>query len=253
MTNDHITSVSSEGGALMVENVYLEFDQFGQRVVALNGISLHVPHGQWLILAGANGSGKSSLFHALVRMVSPQRGRICVDGVELQAHSVADLARRIYLVHQQPLRGTAPDLTLFENLLVADEEAFEGRSSLRTLQEKYSALLRPLALDERLSQLVRTLSGGERQMLALAVARLRRSKIVLLDEPLAALAPQQTARSLTQIAELSRSGTTVVQIVHDPDLALSLGDRTVVMKAGKVVYDALGTDRTSASSRFWVW
>src|SRR5262245_65237251 len=95
-----------------------------------------------------------------------------------------ELAEAVFLIHQDPLLGTAPDLTIFENLAVSDPRA--ESESRRSLQAKYMELLKPSGLDLRMKQPAQTLSGGERQLLALLIARLRPASLILLDEPLAA-------------------------------------------------------------------
>ena len=119
---------------------------------------------------------------------------------------------------------------------MADSHA--ASESKRSLQGKYVEMLNPVGLADRMKQPVQTLSGGERQLLALLIARLRPASLILLDEPLAALDPSKAERCLAEIADLRKAGKTIIQVTHDPELASTLGDRTVVMRAGKIVHDA---------------
>jgi putative ABC transport system ATP-binding protein len=153
------------------------------------------------------------------------------------------MAEHVFHVHQDPLMGTAPKLTLFENLMVADHQAQAEGTSRRELAEKYHELLRPIGLADRMKQLARYLSGGERQLIALLIARLRPSSLMLLDEPLAALDPEKAELCLDLIRTLHREGRTIVQVTHDPSLALSGGDRTVALRDGRIVYDRKDTER----------
>lgn len=235
---------------VVVESLRLGYERWGQSVNALDGVSLVVPRGQWLILVGHNGSGKSSLFRVLCGRATPDSGQARINGKEARAMNPNELAEAVFLIHQDPLLGTAPDLTVFENLAVADPCA--ESESKRSLQNKYTELLKPLALDERMKQPAQTLSGGERQLLALLIARLRPASLILLDEPLAALDPGKAERCLAEIADLRKAGKTIIQVTHDPELAGTLGDRTVVMRTGKIVHDANAQTRNAeVLCKYW--
>jgi putative ABC transport system ATP-binding protein len=229
-----MSPANTNGDHVVVEAVRLSYERWGQTVNALDGVSLSVPRGQWLILVGQNGSGKTSLLRVLSGRVTPDNGQARINGRTAGEMNAGDLAEAVFLIHQDPLLGTAPDLTVFENLVVADSQAtIEPR---RALQAKYAEFLKPLGLADRMKQPVQSLSGGERQLLALLIARLRPASLILLDEPLAALDPAKAQRCLTEIAALRMAGKTIIQVTHDPELAATLGDRTAVMGNGRVVY-----------------
>jgi putative tryptophan/tyrosine transport system ATP-binding protein len=234
-------------GYLELRDITVAFSRWGQKVVALDRVSLTVPEGQWLILVGPNGSGKSTLIRAVSGRVQPDKGQVLVNGKSVAGMSPAELANNVFHVHQDPLLGTAPILTVFENLAVADHQARLDREPKRLLAKKYCEMLRPLGLGERLKQPVRTLSGGERQLLALLIARLRPSSIVLLDEPLAALDPFKAEVCMREISDLSRRGKTIIQVTHNQEHAALLGDRTVALQGGRVVYDEGKDSRTTDS------
>ena len=235
--------MSAANTAIDVRNLTVGFSHWGQTVRALDSLDLSIPRGQWVMLVGHNGSGKSTLLEAINGRLPSHSGDIRVDDRDISALNPSQIAERIFHVHQDPLLGTAPKLTLFENLMVADHEAAQKKTHKRELYMKYVELLRPVGLDTRLKQLARSLSGGERQLLALLIARLRPSSIMLLDEPLAALDPSKAGLCLEIIRSLSQSGRTVVQVTHDPALAVSGGHRTVLLRHGKVAYDKSGEDR----------
>ncbi|MCY3019712.1 MAG: ATP-binding cassette domain-containing protein [Planctomycetota bacterium] len=237
---------------LTVSNVTVTFSRWGQAVRAVRDLTLSLPRGQWVMLVGHNGSGKSTLLRAISGAIRPETGDIVLTGRSLTDMSASEIARSVFLVHQDPLMGTASTLTLFENLLVADHAAATANCSHKELLGKYVELLRPLGLADRLKQLAKTLSGGERQLLALLIGRLRPSPLMLLDEPLAALDPAKSELCIEQIRSMHAAGKTVVQVTHEPHLALRAGDRTVVLANGEIVYDAIGDDRSSeALRRFW--
>ena len=228
-------------GGIRLRGVSVQFDHWGATVRALDGIDLDVPPGQWLALVGPNGSGKSTLLHVINGRQLDHEGETTLDGLSPGASSAHALAMSVFLVHQDPLLGTAPALTVYENLLVADEDAPGVRRAV--LEARYRALLSPVGLSDRLRQPAGSLSGGERQLLAITIAALRPCKVVLLDEPLAALDPTRATTCLEAIAHLHALGKTVIQVTHDPRLAPTLGDRTVALRAGRVVYDGTGAER----------
>ncbi|MEK7676306.1 MAG: ATP-binding cassette domain-containing protein [Verrucomicrobiota bacterium] len=227
---------TKNGDHVVIESLHLSYQRWGQRVNALDGVSLSVPRGQWLILVGHNGSGKTSLLRVLSGRAVPDCGHAKINGKAAREMNAGELAESVFLIHQDPLLGTAADLTVLENLAVADSHA--ASESKRSLQGKYVEMLNPVGLADRMKQPVQTLSGGERQLLALLIARLRPASLILLDEPLAALDPSKAERCLAEIADLRKAGKTIIQVTHDPELASTLGDRTVVMRAGKIVHDA---------------
>lgn len=236
--------------ALDIHEITVTFSRWGQTVVALRSVSLSVPVGQWLLLVGHNGSGKTTLLKTISARIKPDAGYVDLGGVRVGRMSGRDVAQQVFHVHQDPLLGTAPKLTLFENLLAADREAC--RMSRRALTEKYRDMLRPLGLADRLKQLARHLSGGERQLVAVLIAQLRPCSVMLLDEPLAALDPGKADMCMEIIRELHATGTTIIEVTHDERLAASAGDRTVALQDGVVVYDAVGADRSLDALRS-VW
>jgi len=234
---------------LIVKDLTVTFVRWGQAVNALRGVNLNVPQGQWLILVGPNGSGKSTLLKAIGGRIQPDQGQALLKGKSITALSGDSLANEVFLVHQDPLLGTAHTLTVFENLFVADFQAQSDHESKKLLAIKYHDLLKPLGLSERMKQPVKTLSGGERQLMAVLIARLRPSSVILLDEPLAALDPGKAELSIGLINELNGQGKTLIQVTHDPELAVTAGDRTVALDQGRLVYDEMATARSPVAIR----
>jgi len=225
-----------------VQNVSVRYERWGQGVRALNDVSLDVRRGEWLMLVGANGSGKSTLLKAIGGRLTPTQGHVRIDGKPIQHLKDSALAEQVFLVRQDPLLGTAPTLTVLENLRVADEVC--THSDKEHLVSTYAELLSPIGLEDRLEQPVEALSGGERQLLALLVARLRSAPLVLLDESLAALDPEKTRISLRQIAGLQASGKTLIQVTHRMEQATKNGNRTVVLRDGSIRQILEGKERT---------
>ena len=223
--------------ALEVKNLTVTFSRWGQTVTALDRVSFTVPQGQWVMIAGHNGSGKSTLLKAISGRLPPNSGNISINGKLTDAMNSTEIAEQVFHVHQDPLMGTAPMLTLFENLLVADHRAQAEGTSKRELTQKYRELLLPLGLADRMKQLAKYLSGGERQLVALLIARLRPISLLLLDEPLAALDPIKADLCMREILALNQEGKTILQVTHDEHLAAEAGHRTLAIESGRIIYD----------------
>lgn len=238
-------------GQIDIQDVQVTFERWGNKVNALKEINISVPAGQWLILVGPNGSGKSTLLKVLSGRQAPDKGNVFIDGNSLVGMPAEHLTRAVFLVHQDPLLGSAPLLTIFENLLVADYAAYYDRVHRKELEKKYVELLKPLGLADRIKQPVKTLSGGERQLLALLIAGLRPSSVILLDEPLAALDPEKTEQCIQQIRSLHKQGKTLIQVTHDEELAGSLGDRTIALHTGRVMRDESDCQTRKTITNWW--
>ena len=228
---------------LEIKHLTVTFVRWGQIVRAVDDLCLSVLAGQWVMLVGHNGSGKSTMLRAISGRLRPDGGSIKIDDEEIESLPASRVAEKVFHVHQDPLLGTAPKLTLLENLLVADHVAQVTGTPRRQLAEKYRALLQPLGLAGQMKQLTQYFSGGERQMIALLIAQLRPAQVMLLDEPLAALDPAKAELCLQQIRKIRDEGKTIVQVTHDPALAMSCGDRTVVLCNGTIKYDKHGDER----------
>ncbi len=238
-------------GQIDIQDIQVTFERWGSKVNALIGVNISVPAGQWLILVGPNGSGKSTLLKILSGRLTPDRGDIRINGNSIIGLSSDQLSKAVFLVHQDPLLGSAPLLTVYENLLVADHDAYYNRISRKELEMKYVELLAPLGLSDRIKQPVKTLSGGERQLLALLIAGLRPSSVILLDEPLAALDPDKTDQCIQQIRSLHIQGKTIIQVTHDEELAVSLGDRTIALHGGGVMHDESDGQARKTITNWW--
>lgn len=236
-------------GLLEITGLTLSFSRWGQTVTALRNVDLVVPKGQWLILVGPNAAGKSTLLNVINSRVRPDAGEVNLAGKHIARMPPKELCQHVFSVHQDPLLGTAPILTVYENLVIADHQAQLARERKRALLKKYAEMLAPLGLADRLKQPAKTLSGGERQLLALLIARLRPASLILLDEPMAALDPNRVENALEELVDIKKAGKTIIQVSHSSDLASSLGDRTVGMDHGKIIYDEVGNMRSTGAIR----
>jgi len=244
--------MSQNQRAIDIKDLTVTFSRWGQTVTALDHVNLTILSGQWVMLVGHNGSGKSTLLKAISGRLVPNDGQITLGDKQVAKMNSSEIAARVFHVHQDPLMGTASKLTLFENLMVADYQAQVEGTSSRELAQKYRDLLQPLGLAGRMKQLAQYLSGGERQLISLLIARLRPVSLLLLDEPLAALDPLKADLCMREVRALSQEGKTILQVTHDERLAAEAGHRTLAIQAGRIVYDEPAESRAlSAITEHW--
>lgn len=219
---------------------------------ALCGIDLHLAPGDFFTVLGSNGAGKSTLFSAIAGSIRPDTGSVILDGQDVTA--LPDYKRSKYIgrLFQDPLKGTAPNMTIAENLALAYLRS-SGRHSpfsmvsaaeRREFRDRLSQL--GLGLEDRMDSPVGLLSGGQRQALTLLMATLVTPKLLLLDEHTAALDPA-TAEKVLELTKsiVAQNRITCLMITHDISSALQLGNRTIIMNAGKIVGELDGPERAN--------
>ena len=216
---------------------------------ALRGVCLEVPEHQFLTVIGSNGAGKSTLLGAVTGETPIASGRVLIDGVDVTKHSVSQRAKLCARVFQDPLAGTCGELTIEENLALAYMRG-KRRSWGLALSSKRRQLFKErisilgLGLEDRLTDSIGLLSGGQRQAVSLVMATLSPSKLLLLDEHTAALDPRMAA-FITQLTNtiVDEFKLTVLMVTHSMKDALACGDRTVMLHQGEVVLDVSGEQR----------
>lgn len=221
---------------------------------ALDHVSLDVEDGDFITIVGSNGAGKSTLFQMISGVQSPDEGSLILDGRDITYD--LDFMRSVYIgrLFQDPLKGTAPHMTIGENLALAWLRAGNPRPFSRISRKDRDFFREQLAmldmgLEERMDTPVGTLSGGQRQALTLLMATIVPPKLLLLDEHTAALDPAAAVRimELTErIVEEHRM--TCLMVTHNLRQALETGNRTLMMKDGKVVLDLKGKERKALST-----
>ncbi len=216
---------------------------------ALNGISLHLNDGDFVAVIGSNGAGKSTLLNAVAGVWPVDGGTISIGGVDVTHLAEHRRARYIGRVFQDPMMGTAATMQIDENLALAARRG-QGRTLrqgiTRKEREEYRELLKilDLGLETRLTAKVGLLSGGQRQALTLLMATLRRPQLLLLDEHTAALDPGTAEKVLRVTREVvERHRITTLMVTHNMRQALELGNRTLMMAAGRIVLDVSGGER----------
>jgi putative ABC transport system ATP-binding protein len=221
---------------------------------ALDRISLNIGAGEFAIIVGTNGAGKSTLLNALAGTVKPDAGRIVIDEVDVTSLPVHKRARLIARVFQDPMAGTVPALTIEENLALASRRGVHRRLqfAIKTpSRDTFRATLAQfkLGLENRLQAVVGTLSGGQRQVIALVMATVRRPEVLLLDEHTAALDPKTAetvmAATSTVVAE---HRLTAVMVTHNIRHALSYGSRLLMMDSGRVKLDLSHAQKSAMTS-----
>ncbi len=216
---------------------------------ALRGISLRLEAGEFVTVIGSNGAGKSSLLNAIAGTFPIDNGQININGAEVTTWPEYKRANLIGRVFQDPMMGTAAAMTIEENLAMAikrGEKRGLARGTNAQLRSKFKEYLGELGLglENRLSDKVKLLSGGQRQSLALIMATMSRPKLLLLDEHTAALDPK-TAEQVSQLTNtiVEQYGLTVLMITHNMEHALNTGTRTIMLHEGKIILDISGPQR----------
>ncbi|HWC39623.1 MAG TPA: ABC transporter ATP-binding protein [Acidimicrobiales bacterium] len=208
-------------------------------VLALDKVTFDVVDGTITAVLGANGAGKTTLLRTISGLVRPKEGSATYGGRDLTTMAVEDIVR-LGIAHVPEGRGVIQELTVEENLRLGSLWRRDRGDRQRALAETYE-LFPPLA--GRRAQSAFTLSGGERQMLALGRALMARPRVLLLDEPSLGLAPIVTAQIMTRLRQLSQSaGMTILLVEQNARSALSIADQAVVLSLGRVVL----LDRASA-------
>ena len=213
---------------------------------ALDDLSLDVRRGDFITIIGANGAGKSTLLGAIAGSFITDSGELVLDGEDMTLLPEDRRARKIGRLFQDPMRGSAPDMTIEENLALAAGRGGwlspVSRADRRFFRERVAML--EMGLEDRMNQPVGLLSGGQRQALTLMMATLNTPKLLMLDEHTAALDPATAEKVLGLTRRIvAENGLTCLMVTHNMQSALELGNRTVMMNAGKIVMDVSGEER----------
>lgn len=216
---------------------------------ALESIDLHLEDGEFVTLLGSNGAGKSTLMAAIAGEFFPDTGTISLDGKDITFQKEHIRSRAIGRLFQDPMKGSAPDMTIEENLALAGLRGKKApfspavsRKDASWLREQVARL--GMGLEDRMKTRMGLLSGGQRQAVTLLMSTLSSPRLLLLDEHTAALDPV-TAEQILKITReiVSEHRITTLMITHNISSGLTVGTRTLMLDAGKIVLDLSGKER----------
>ncbi len=223
---------------------------------ALNGLTLTINDGDFVTVIGGNGAGKSTMLNAISGVFLPDEGSIEIDGVDVTRVPEYKRAKYLGRVFQDPMKGTAPDMEIAENLSIAARRGTRRRlvwGLPKKERESYKAVLAKLelGLEDRLSSKVGLLSGGQRQAVTLLMATLKKPKLLLLDEHTAALDPK-TAAKVLEITEkiVKENNLTTLMITHNMRDAIRYGNRLIMMHEGRVIVDVSGEEKKNLTVEY---
>ena len=213
---------------------------------AISNLSLHLEQGDFVTIIGSNGAGKSTLFNAVCGDFYTDGGSILLDGKDITFQPSHVRSKNIGRLFQDPMRGSAPGMTIEDNLYLAAGSggAFSRISRADRAKFRDRLALLGMGLEDRMKQPVGLLSGGQRQALTLMMATMVPPKLLLLDEHTAALDPG-TAEKVLEITKnvVAEHHITTMMITHNMNDALTLGNRTLMMDSGRIVLDIKGAER----------
>lgn len=218
-----------------------------------NGFSLSIPDGQFVCVVGSNGSGKTSLLNIICGTIPIDEGQVLVGGENITHMPEHRRHRRIGRVYQDPARGTCPSMTILENMSMADNKG-KPFNLLPCVDRRKTALYRDmlsqlgLGLEDKLGVRVGSLSGGQRQAMALLMSTMTPIEFLILDEHTAALDPK-TAEVIMQLTGriVAEKKLTTIMVTHNLRYAVEYGNRILMMDKGQVVLDKAGAEKAATT------
>lgn len=235
---------------LKIENLVKTFGKGTiNEMRALDGIDFNGRPGDFITIIGSNGAGKSTLMNSIAGVFPVDSGKIILDGMDISGLPEHKRAKYIGRVFQDPLKGTAYDMTIEENLSIAYNkirsrglQAGINRRDREIFREKLSML--GMGLEDRMKEKARLLSGGQRQALTLFMAVIAKPKLLLLDEHTAALDPS-AAKKVLELTDrfAGEKDMCTMMITHNMKAALEHGNRTILMQNGRIMMDISGEER----------
>ena len=238
---------------LRLENIGITFHAgTPDENTALKNINLTINKGDFITVIGSNGAGKTTLYNLIAGTLSPTKGKIFLEGngSEREITDDAEYKRASYIgrIFQNPLLGTAGKMSLEDNMVICSKKGWKGlKISLnKKLRDQFKDQLKVLSmgLEDRLNDNVEQFSGGQRQALTLLMAVMSKPALLLLDEHTAALDPA-TAEKVLELTKsiVKERGITCLMVTHNMHQALEVGNRTLMMNAGHIVFDTSGEER----------
>lgn len=234
---------------LRLDSIFVTFNKGTKfEIKGIDGLSLHLAPGDFATVIGSNGAGKSTLMNVIAGSVTADEGRVTIDGRDVTLDPEHRRASYIGHLFQDPMKGTAPGMTIAENLSLAAGRggwlSLPSRADKTLFRERLASL--GMGLEERMNTPVGLLSGGQRQALTLLMATFNPPKLLLLDEHTAALDPA-TAETVLGITRrtVEENSLTCLMITHNIKDALSMGNRLLMMDRGRIIVDVSGEEKRS--------
>lgn len=234
---------------IRLENINMVFGEgTPDRNHVLRDVDLEIKRGDFITIIGSNGAGKSTLFNVISGNKRPGTGSVTINDVDVTGHPEYKRAKYIGRIFQDPLLGTAGNMSIIDNMVVTGSKGFKGlRISLNRNKREYfrQQLTRlDMELESRLSDNVGMLSGGQRQALTLLMMSLSKPELVLLDEHTAALDPRNAAKVMELTGKfIEEYGFTVMMITHNMQQAIDYGNRLLMMDEGRIILDINGDEK----------
>lgn len=211
--------------------------------------NLTVKDGEFVSVVGSNGSGKTSMLNIICGSIAVDSGKILINGEDITKQKDYIRQRRIGRVYQDPSKGTCPSMTILENMSIAENKGKPynlGRGVNKAKLEEYREMLRPLnlGLEDKMGVQVGSLSGGQRQALALLMATMTPIDFLILDEHTAALDPK-TAEIIMELTDqvVKEKKVTTIMVTHNLRYAVEYGNRLIMMHEGKAILDKAGEEK----------
>ncbi|WP_251859906.1 ATP-binding cassette domain-containing protein [Clostridium sp. Marseille-Q2269] len=235
---------------LQIENLCKVFNKDTVNENNLFGdFTLDVKDGEFITIIGSNGAGKSTLLNIISGSIKPDQGKIKLEQKDITSRKEYKISKYIGRVFQDPSKGTAPSMTILENMSMAENKGKRFGLTLGINKKKNSKFIDMLkelnlGLEDKLNVTVGSLSGGQRQALSLIMTAMNKPKILLLDEHTAALDPK-TSKIIIDITEkiIEEEKITALMVTHDLNQAINVGNRLIMMHKGNVVLDIKGEEK----------
>lgn len=215
-----------------------DLEVFYGMIQAIKGVSFEVNEGEVIALIGANGAGKTTILHTITGLLTPKKGQVIFEGQDITkvpAHKIVSLG----MAHVPEGRRVFSHLSVYQNLKMGAYTRKDKDEIEKTLETVYKRFPR---LEERKNQIAGTLSGGEQQMLAMGRALMSHPKLLMLDEPSMGLAPILVEQIFEIIRALHKTGTTILLVEQNAQMALSVADRAYVLETGRIALSGTGKE-----------
>ena len=241
----------TSGSLVSLQHIYKTFNPDSvNEVILFTDFSMEIQKGQFVSVVGSNGSGKTTVLNLLCGSIPVDSGKVFVNGKEISKLKEFKRSSFIGRVFQDPSKGTCPELTILENMALADNKggAFGLRIGVNRKRIDYYRTqleLLKLGLEDKLNLSVASLSGGQRQALALLISTMTPLDLLILDEHTAALDPR-SSENVMELTEriVHEKKLTTLMVTHNLKFAIHYGDRLVMMHRGRIVLDAAGDDKS---------